>query len=313
MPRPFRFIAPMPRLDSPATWREKIRRIEDLGFSTVALSDHVTGGWQMEPVVALTAAAEATSSLRLLTLVLCNEFRHPVVLHKSMAMLDVLSTGRVEIGLGAGWLEEDFKRTGMHLDPAGIRIDRLGESLNVLKLLFANDPANFAGRHYTLRELDGLPKPVQRPHPPLLVGGGGPRMLRLAAQEADIVAVHPRLRAGALGPDAAADLSHLRVEEKIRLVHEGLSLAGRVIEDVEIQFNVYLTEVDSGAPSQSTFAQHLRADPEIFASSPAVLTGSVDRCVDLLVERREQFGISYINLGSDIESVAPIVARLAGT
>src|SRR5277367_3643665 len=141
MPRPFRFIAPMPPLDSPATWRDKLRRIEDLGFSTVAVSDHLTGGWQMEPVVALTAAAEATSSLRLLTLVLCNEFQHPVVLHKSMAMLDVLSTGRVEIGLGAGWLHEDFTRTGVHLDSAGTRIDRLEESLRVLKLLFADDPA----------------------------------------------------------------------------------------------------------------------------------------------------------------------------
>jgi probable F420-dependent oxidoreductase len=313
MPRPFRFIAPMPALDSPATWRAELRRIEDLGFSTVAVSEHITGGWQMEPVVALTAAAEATSSLRLLTLVLCNEFRHPVMLHKSMAMLDVLSAGRVEIGLGAGWLEEDFRTAGVHLDSAGTRIDRLAESLSVLKLLFAAEPANFEGQHYIVRGLDGLPKPVQRPRPPLLVGGGGPRMLKLAAQEADIVAIHPRVMAGALGPNAAADLSYARVEEKVRLVQKALSEAGRAIDDVEIQFNVYLTEVDGGAQSQSTFAEHLRADPEIFASSPAVLTGSVDRCVDLLVERREQLGISYIHLKADVETVAPIVTRLAGT
>jgi probable F420-dependent oxidoreductase len=312
MPRPFRFIAPMPRFESPATWRDKIKRIEDLGFSTIAVSDHVTSGWQMEPVVALTAAAEATTSLRLLTLVMCNEFRHPALLHKSMAMLDVLSSGRVEIGLGAGWLEEDFETTGIRLDSAGTRIERLAESLSVLKQLFATGVANFEGRHYTIRNLDGLPKPVQRPHPPLLVGGGGPRMLRLAAREADIIAVHPKLTEGALGPDAAADLTPARLQEKIRLVNGELAAVGRAIDDVEIQFNVYLTEVDGGAPSQSTFAEHLRADPEIFERSPAVLTGSVQRCVDLLIERREQFGISYINLGSDVESVAPIVARLAG-
>jgi probable F420-dependent oxidoreductase len=312
MARPFRFIAPMPRFESPSTWRDQIKRIEDLGFSTVAVAEHITG-WQMEPVVALTAAAEATSTLRLLTLVLCNDFRNPVVLHKSMAMLDVLSSGRVEIGLGAGWLEEDFHRAGVPLDSAGERIDRLSESLNVLKLLFADKPADFEGRHYTVRGLDGLPKPVQGPHPPLLVGGGGPRMLRLAAQQADIIAVHPRMTSGVLGPEAAADLSAMQVEKKIRVVEKELCAGGRAVEDVEIQFNVYLTEVDGLPPSRSSFNEYLRTDPELFANSPAVLTGSVDRCCDLLVERRERFGISYIQLKSDIETAAPIVARLAGS
>jgi probable F420-dependent oxidoreductase len=312
MVRPFRFIAPMPRFDSPSTWRDQIRRIEDLGFSTVAVAEHVTG-WQMEPVVALTAAAEVTSSLRLLSLVMCNDFRHPVMLHKSMAMLDVLSSGRVEIGLGAGWLEDDFRSVGVPMDSAGERVDRLSESLQLLTRLFADTPATFEGRHYTVQGLDGLPKPVQRPHPPLLVGGGGPRMLRLAARQADIIAVHPRMTAGGLGPEAASDLSAAQVEKKIRLVEKELCAVGRAIDDVEIQFNVYLTEVDGRAPSQSSFNAHLRADPELYAHSPAVLTGSVDRCCDLLVERRERFGISYIQLKSDLESVAPIVARLAGT
>jgi probable F420-dependent oxidoreductase len=312
MVQPFRFIAPMPRFDSPSTWRDEIRRIEELGFSTVAVAEHIAG-WQMEPVVALTAAAEATSSLRLLTLVVCNDFRHPVMLHKSMAMLDVLSSGRVEIGLGAGWLTEDFHKAGVPLDSAAERIDRLGESLELLKLLFADHPADFTGRHYTVSGLDGLPKPVQRPHPPLLVGGGGPRMLRLAAQQADIIAVHPRMRAGVLGPEAAADLSAAQVEKKVRLIEKELCASGRAVEDVEIQFNVYLTEVEGRSPSRSSFNDYLRADPELFAHSPAVLTGSVDRCCDLLIERRERFGISYIQLKSDIETAAPIVARLAGT
>lgn len=173
--------------------------------------------------------------------------------------------------------------------------------------------ARFGGRHYTIRNLDGLPKPVQRPHPPLLVGGGGPRILRLAAQEADIIAIHPRLNAGALDSTAAENLSAARFEEKMLQVRKQLSVAGRAFNDVEIQFTVYLTEVDGAAPSRSPLVEHLRANPDAFATSPAVLAGSVDRCVDLLVERRERFGISYVNLRSDIESVAPIVARLAGT
>jgi probable F420-dependent oxidoreductase len=312
MARPFRFIAPMPRFDTPSTWRDQIRRIEDLGFSTVAVAEHIAG-WQMEPVVALTAAAEATSSLRLLSLVMCNDFRHPVLLHKSMAMLDVLSDGRVEIGLGAGWLGDDFRSIGLPADSPGERIDRLGESVQVLKSLFADGPANFDGRHYTIRALDGLPKSVQRPRPPLLLGGGGPRMLRLAAREADIIAVHPRMTTGALGLEAAADLSATQVEKKIQLVQKEICAAGRAVDDVEIQFNVYLTELDGQPPSRSSFNEHLRSDPELYANSPAVLSGSVDRCCDVLIERRERFGISYIQLKSDIESAAPIVARLAGT
>ncbi|WIM85729.1 TIGR03621 family F420-dependent LLM class oxidoreductase [Candidatus Mycobacterium wuenschmannii] len=312
MARPFRFIAPMPRFDTPATWRDEIRRIEDIGFSTVAVAEHISG-WQMEPVVALTAAAEATSSLRLLSLVMCNDFRHPVLMHKSMAMLDVLSSGRVEIGLGAGWLDDDFRRIGVPMDSPAERIDRLGESVRLLKELFAEGAADFHGKHYTVTELEGLPKPIQRPHPPLLIGGGGPRVLRLAARHADIVAIHPRMAAGALGPDVAADLSAEQVEKKIRLVEKEICAVGRAIDDVEIQFNVYLTDLDGHPSSRSSFNAHLRADPDLYAHSPAVLSGSVDRCCDLLVERRERFGISYIQLKSDIESAAPIVARLAGT
>lgn len=312
MVRPFRFIAPMPRFDSPATWRDQIRRIEDLGFSTVAVAEHIAG-WQMEPVVALTAAAEVTSSLRLLSLVMCNDFRHPVLTHRSMAMLDVLSSGRVEIGLGAGWLADDFRSIGLPTDSPGERIERVGESVQLLKLLFADGPADFQGRHYTVRGLDGAPRSVQRPHPPLLLGGGGPRMLRLAAQHADIIAVHPRMTTGTLGPEAAADLSAIQVGNKIRLVEKEICAAGRAVDDVEIQFNVYLTEVDGHPASRSSFNEHLRADPELYAHSPAVLSGSVDRCCDLLVERRERFGISYIQLKSDLDSAAPIVARLAGT
>src|SRR5256885_1042012 len=188
----------MPRLEgSAAAWRDGVRRIESLGFDTVSVSDHFTRGWVMEPTAAMLAAAEATERLRVLSLVLGNDYRHPVLLHKTMATIDLLSDGRLELGLGAGWMRSDYDAAGLPYDPPAVRLDRLRESLHLLKGLFGPDPLTFHGTHYRITSLDGLPKPVQRPHPPLLVGGGGKRVLGLAAREADIVSVHCNLRHGA--------------------------------------------------------------------------------------------------------------------
>jgi probable F420-dependent oxidoreductase len=316
--RPFRFSAPMPPLTQPIDrWLDRIRRFEDLGFSSVSVSEHFTRGWSMEPLSALTAAAVATSRLRLLTLLLSNDARHPVVLHKAAATLDVISGGRLELGIGAGWLAEDYTASGLPFDPPATRIDRLAESVAVLDGLFGPDPYSFSGTHYTIDRLDGLPKPVQRPRPPILLGGGGPRMLGLAASVADIVGVHCRLGAGTPTADAAADLSAERIAEKVRWVEAAAREAGRTPEDIELQFSMYLVHVgDRPLPHPargSTFAPFLAADPSLLATSPAVLVGSVDACAEALHERRERYGFSYFNLGSDIEAVAPIVARLAGT
>src|ERR1051326_6303402 len=207
MAHPFRFIAPMPSLDQPVgRWRDAVRRIEDLGFSTVSVSDHFTQGWVMEPRVALRAAAEASQHLRVLSLVLANDYRHPVLLHKTAATIDVFSEGRLELGLGSGWLASEYAAAGIPFDAPAVRIARLEESIKILKGLFAAQPLSFEGAHYRLHQVDGLPKPVQRPHPPLLIGGGGRRVLELAAREADIVSVHCNLAEGAHGPAAAADL-----------------------------------------------------------------------------------------------------------
>ncbi|MFD0822460.1 LLM class flavin-dependent oxidoreductase, partial [Micromonospora zhanjiangensis] len=193
-PRPFRFTTSMPPLTRPARrWRDEIRRIEELGFSSVSVSDHLTGGWAMDPLVAMTVAAEATSRLRVLSLVLCNDFRHPVALHRALANLDVFSGGRVEFGLGAGWLRDDHDAAGLRFDPAGVRIDRLAESIGIILDLFGGKPVSRTGRYYRVTDLVGLPEPAQRPHPPLLVGGGGRRILELAGRTADIVGVNPRL------------------------------------------------------------------------------------------------------------------------
>jgi probable F420-dependent oxidoreductase len=315
--RPFRFIAPMPRLNLPVPrWHDAVRRIEDLGYATVSISDHFTQGWVMEPVVAMTAATEATSRLRVLSLVLGNDYRHPVLVHKAMATLDVLSEGRVEIGLGAGWLQSDYQAAGMPLDPAGARIDRLEEAVQVLKGLFAPEPLDFAGRRYRIEKLDGLPKPVQRPHPPLLIGGGGRRVLSVAGRHADMVSVNPSLRAGTVTASILADATAERVGRKITWIREAAEAAGRDAGTLELQMNLMLCRVETSssrtAGALSSLAAAAATDPLLLDGSPAVLAGSVEQCVEALLAHRERFGISYVNVGGDAEAAAPIVNRLAG-
>jgi alkanesulfonate monooxygenase SsuD/methylene tetrahydromethanopterin reductase-like flavin-dependent oxidoreductase (luciferase family) len=196
-------------------------------------------------------------------------------------------------------------------------VSRLEESIHILKGLFASEPFSFEGAHYSVRQLDGLPKSIQVPHPPLLVGGGSRRVLELAGREADIVSVHCALREGVLGPAAAADLAADRVAEKVDWVRQASGRSGRSWEDVELQFSVYMCHVTDSTKQatahRSSFAGLLEADANLIADSPAVLCGTVGECVDLLQERRERFGFSYIKLSADVQNVAPIVARLAGT
>ncbi len=316
MPHPFRFSAAMPRLTLPVSaWRAELRRIEDLGFWAVTISDHFTRGWVMEPVVAMTAAAEATRTLRVLSLVLGNDYRHPALLHKSLGTLDVLSGGRVEIGVGAGWMPSDYAAVGIPLDPPGVRVDRLAEAVDVLKGLFGPDPLSYDGKHYQITGLDGLPKPVQAPHPPLLIGGGGRRMLQLAGAAADIAGINAVMRAGTPTGSALLDLTGERVAAKIATVHAAARAAGRDPASLRYQTSILslnVTDVPEARPWVSSMAADV-ADPAVLAASPAVLHGSVASCVETLQRRREEFGLDYIHIGGDPAAAAPIVARLAGT
>ncbi len=317
MTRPFRFIAPMPVPDGRiAQWRDRLRRVEDLGFDSISVSEHLTGGWVMETMTAMTAIAEATSRLRVLSLALNNDLRHPVLLHKAAATIDLLSGGRLELGLGAGWLERDYSAAGISFDPPGVRIERLEETIRIIKGLFAPSPFSFTGRHYRVDSLEGLPRPTQLPRPPILIGGGGRRILELAAREADIIGIHARLNVAAMGPEAARDLSEDAVAAKVVVIRDTLVTAGRSIDDVELQFTIYdcrITDrVQLPVESNTGFARFLDAEPDLYSRSPAVLVGSLDACADRLVELRERFSISYFKLSGDPESTAPIVARLAG-
>jgi probable F420-dependent oxidoreductase len=312
MTHEFRFSTAMPRLVQPVSaWRAELRRIEELGYWSVAISDHFTRGWVMDPLVAMTAAAEATSTLRILPLVLSNDYRHPALLHKALATLDVLSGGRVEIGLGAGWMESDYTAAGLPFDPAGIRVDRLAESVDVIKGLFGPEPLTYAGHHHRISGLDGLPKPVQAPHPPLLIGGGGRRVLELAGTTADIVGINAAMRPGAQAGAALLDLTPERVAGKVSIARAAARRAGR--DPAALSYQISLLSVGvGGAPWVSSLAAGVD-DPAVLAGSPAVLHGSVDSCVETLQRRREEFGFDYIHIGGDPAAAAPIVARLAGT
>jgi len=214
---PFRFGVTAPTVLSGPAWVERARRIEQLGYSIVHVPDHFRD--QLAPVPALTAAAMATTRLRVGSLVFSNDFRHPVVLAKEAATIDVLSSGRFELGLGSGWLREEYDQAGISFDAPGTRIERLTEAVSIVKGLLGDAPVTFAGRHYTITALQGRPSPVQRPHPPILIGGGGQRTLSLAAREAAIVGLVPRARRDGGGLERG-DFGEAALREKVGRVRD---------------------------------------------------------------------------------------------
>ena len=308
--RPFRFGVQLGGPADAAGWVEQARRIEDLGYSTVTMPDHFTD--QLAPLPALSVAAAATTTLRIGALVFDNDYKHPAVLAKELATQDVLSGGRVEIGLGAGWMEADYRATGIPYDPPGVRIDRFVEGIAVIKGAMADGPFSFHGRHYTVTDYDAAPKPVQRPHPPLLIGGGGRRVLSIAAREADIVGINGNLAAGAIGPDAIASMTRDAVTEKVAVVREA---AGDRFADLELNIRAFMVRVtDDAAGEIRGVAGFLQVDDVLVAESPFALIGTTSSIADVLRRRREELGFSYVIVGGeDIDAFAPVVAALAGT
>ncbi len=308
--RPFRFGVQLKGPADPAAWRETARKAEDLGWSCLTMADHFTD--ELAPLPALVAAADATSTLRIGTMVLANDYRHPVVLAKDAATLDVLSGGRLELGIGAGWMTSDYEAAGIPYDRAGLRIDRLAEALAVLKGLFADEPCTFAGDHYRVTGLDGRPKPVQRPHPPIVIGGGGERVLRLAAREADIIAINVNLAAGVIDERAFPTGTAAATERKLSWIRDA---AGPRMDDIELHVRVHLALVtDDRDGMADALAGGFGLTPDEARATPHALAGTVEQICDDLVERRERYGISYIGLSGDqLEAFAPVLARLAGT
>jgi probable F420-dependent oxidoreductase len=309
-PRPFRFGVQASGAASRTEWVRLARSAESLGYACLTMPDHFND--QLAPMPALMAAADATTTLRVGALVFDNDYKHPLVLAKELATMDVLSDGRVEIGLGAGWMRTDYDAAGMQYDPPGVRVDRFAEGLAVIRGLMADGPFSFEGAHYRITAHDGTPKPVQRPCPPILIGGGGRRVLGIAAREADIVGVNPSLHHGAITPETILGMSAASVDDKIRIVQ---AAAGARMSHLELNIRTFLVNIrpDADAALAGT-SKMLGVDPALVADSPFGLIGPPEKLVEDLLARRERWGFSYVIVGGDdVESFAPVVARLAGT
>jgi probable F420-dependent oxidoreductase len=308
-PRPFRFGVQARAAADRRAWTDLARRCEALGYAVLTMPDHFTE--QLAPIPALQCAADVTTTLRIGALVLDNDYRHPVVTAKELATIDVLSEGRLEVGIGAGWTIADYTQSGIAYDRAGVRISRLEEAVAVLKGAFGEGPFSFQGEHYTITEYNGLPKPVQQPRPPLLLGGGGQRMLTLAAREADIVGINATMKAGAVGPEAFATMTASAVDEKVAIVVEA---AGDRLSQIEFNLRAYLTKVtEDPAGARAVISQFTGFSDDDVAATPFALIGPPVQLIEDLLRHRQRWGFSYVIVGEeDMEAFAPVVAELAG-
>jgi probable F420-dependent oxidoreductase len=294
----------------PIGWPAHARKVEDLGWSTLTVADHLDDS--LAPIPALMAAAAATSTLRVGTMVLANDYRHPVMVAKEAATLDVLTGGRFELGMGAGWMTTDYHAAGIPLDRPVLRIDRLAEALAVLRGLWADGPACFIGEHYEVNDLDGRPTPSTPGGPPVVIGGGGERVLRLAAQHADVVALNVNLKAGVIDERAFPDGTPEATDRKLAWIRDA---AGGRFDQLELQVRVHLAMVTNERDRViEEMAPAFGLTPAEASATPHALIGSVEEICEQLVERRERWGISYLGLSGDqLDAFAPVVARLAGT
>lgn len=299
-----------------ATLVREARRAESIGYSHLCIHDHLLA--QMAPVPVLTAVAMATERLRLCPLVFNNDLRHPAVLAQDLATLDVLSEGRVVVGIGAGWNEPEYTAMGIRYDPAGVRIDRMLEAVAILRGLFADGAFTYNGAHYTITALDGQPKPVQQPHPPLLIGGTRRRVLRVAATEADIVGLDLRQDRDSL-PDAFPP----RMDERVGWIREA---AGARLPELDLSVLRVLGEIEITTEPGRAAARLARAigartgldvSIEDLLESPYTMIGSVTDLVAKIRRARERWGINSYLVGwfddAGLADVAPVVEQLAGT
>lgn len=305
--RPIRFATQLGALRSAPEedWIARVRRLEAVGYGTLAMPDHVVGqAWAPHPAL---AAVAATTGLRVGTLVIDNDFRNPLITAREAATLDTLSDGRYELGLGAGWLDRDYLSLGIPFDRGRVRVERLAEAVTLIKRLFTEDEVTFEGRYYRTEKAVCLPKPVQRPHPPILIAGGGPLMLELAAREADIFAlVH--YGAGQRAPKAA-DVSVEGALTQLRALRDA---AGPRYERIELSMFVDCVVTDDRAATIAELAEKAKADPAVLAASIYRGIGTLDQIGSHLERLHRDLGMSYFCLrGPDIERLGPVIRGLA--
>jgi probable F420-dependent oxidoreductase len=312
--KPFRFAAGIRHTSTRAEFVNEVREVERLGYSALMLSDHLVD--QFAPISALGVAAGVTSTLRLGTFVFNNDLRHPVVLAQELATLDRLSDGRVEIGIGAGWNKPEYDAAGIAYDPGTVRIDRLAESVVIMKGLFADGPIDFEGRFYRVSGFGDLPRPIQRPHPPFVIGGGSPKLLRFAAQHAQIAGIAPRVR-----PDGKADVMGCTLagsEAKVAIIREA---AGSRFDQLEINtypsFSAKVT--DQARPAAREVQDRIRQrygvelSEDDILESPHVFIGSVTHLIEKFQMLRERLSINHIFVSEEFRDFAPVVERLSGS
>lgn len=294
MHRPFRFGVVAANAASHTDWVTNARRVEELGYATLLIPDRTNVG-SLAPAPALAVAASATTSLRVGSYVFCNGYRHPVLLAREAATLDLLSDGRFEPGLGAGVSPSEFQQMGIPFGSPGARVDHLEETLQIMKRLFTEESVSFTGKYYTITEMKGYPRPVQKPHPPILVAGAGERMLKLAARKADIIAIGSKITGRGVDPADAT------LEQKISWIKEA---AGDRFTDLELCQTIFDLEItDSGTA--------LSPQPGGWSIPGRPLT--TEQAVAHLLEQRERYGFSYLQVSAgQVENFAPVVARLAG-
>jgi probable F420-dependent oxidoreductase len=307
---PFRFGVNVGRAGSRTEWADKARKLEELGYATLTVPDHLTD--LLAPMPAVISAAEATKTLRVGTDVLNNDFRHPVLLAREAATVDLLTDGRLQLGLGAGHMQSEYDQAGLRFDTGGTRVERLAEAVAIVKALLKGEQVTFTGRHYRVTGHTIHPVPVQRPHPPILIGGNGRQLLTLAAKEADIVGLTGfTLRRGGTEPDFSG-FTAAGVDERVQLVRK---VAGDRYTRLELNAlvqRVVVTEARRQA-AEELASRWTPLSPEEILQSPYVLLGTVDQLVEDLQARREHWGISsYVIFEPSVDAFGPIVARLAG-
>ena len=322
MTKPFRFAVQSFNAQSAKEWKDRARAVEDLGYSALHLADHLLGRGpaltktnhplqNLAAVAAIATAAAVTTRLKVGCRVFCVDYRPAIVLIKEAMTLDLLSDGRLEFGLGAGWLEEEYHATGIRFDNPGARISRLEHVIEAYRAFASNGTMHIANDTVKWRDFEGAPRPIQKPHPPLMIGGGAPRILKLAGREASIVSLNFNNRAGVIGPDGIRSSSAEETDHKIAWIREG---AGARFDTLELEVGAYFTTVTPNARTALTqLAQTLGLTEAQVSEHPHALIGSIDGIAETLLGRRERFGISYVTVpDAAMAAFAPIVAKLAG-
>lgn len=316
MVKPFRFGAVVEHVNSPGEWVNKAKHVEELGYDAFLVPHHLS----LSPVVPLTIAAIATSHIKVGSFVFNIDFiQNPVFWAGEAASLDQFSRGRLELGLGAGYVHSEYEQAGIPFDEAGVRVSRFEEALHIIKrLLETEEPVKYAGKHYTVDYQSARTPSFQKPRPPIYIGGGGRRVLSIAAREADIVGVVPRsLAQGLEGSSVTAEATAQKVEWVRRAAEERFSQ----LEISTMVFHVMITPANPVQVAQQVinylsrhlFAPNQTVTPEEILNSPHFLIGSLDQICEGIIQRRERFGISYITvLEKDLDTFAPVVARLTG-